>query len=189
MGRLTRVIPVLVCTAAFVLSVGTAGATVIGHEHYSGTESSSFDDCGFTLNVESEFRGNALLRVEKGGQAFLASDNYWFRDVLTNADTGGWFVVRGNGLFHEIKATHVRGTIYEFVAVESGQPFVIEDSAGKVVLRDRGTISFTYLFDTLGDGEPGGEFVEELEVSVRGPHPGFGDDLDFCGLAAELTGA
>jgi hypothetical protein len=96
-------------------------------------------------------------------------------------------VVRGHGLFHDIKATHVEGTIYEFVAVEAGQPFAIEDSNGNIVVRDRGVILHTYLFDTLGDGQPGGEFIEETQTTVHGPHPGVDSDV-FCETAAELTG-
>jgi hypothetical protein len=174
-----------------VLAFGAvpAAATVIGQEHYSGTDSFSFDDCGFTLEVQSEFFGHALLRVDKTGQAFLVKDKFWYRDVVTNPETGRWFVVQGNGLFHEIKATQISGTVYEFEAIEAGQPFAIVDSAGRVVVRDRGVIRHTYLFDTLGDSMPGGEFIEETGTVVHGPHPGFADDFPFCEIAAELTGA
>ena len=179
-----------VAAALLVLAiVGPAGATVIGHEHYSGDDTYSFDDCGFTINGVSHFEGVARLRVEKGGQAFLSSDNYSFRDVLTNADTGKWFVIRGNGIYHETTATLVSGNVYEFVAIESGQPFVMEDSSGNVVARDRGTIRQSFIFDTLGDGKPGGELIENTGLSVHGPHPGFADDFPFCELAAKLTGA
>ena len=130
-----------------------------------------------------------LLRVDKTGEAFLVADNYSYRGVFTNRETGEWFVQRGNALFHEIKATQVEGTIYEFVAVEAGQPFIIEDSAGNIVVRDRGVIRRTYLVDTLGDGEPGGEFIEDVAAVVHGPHPGFEPDFPFCEIAAELTGA
>ena len=116
-------------------------------------------------------------------------DKFWHRDVYTNPDTEEWFVVRGNGLFTEIKATLVSGNIYEFTAIEAGQPFVIEDSAGNVIVRDRGVIRSMALFDTLGDGVPGAEFIEETHLSVHGPHPAFADDFPFCEIAAELTGA
>jgi hypothetical protein len=98
-------------------------------------------------------------------------------------------VQRGKGLFHDTKATQTSGTIYEFVAIEAGQPFVIADSTGKVVVRDRGVIRTRYLFDTLGDGTPGGVFLEAIDISVHGPHPGFAEDFPFCEIAAELTGA
>ena len=175
--------------AVLALSVSPAAGTVVESGFYSGTDSFSFDDCGFTLNVESEFSGHFVLRADKDGQAFYGKDNFQFRDVLTNADTGQWFVIRGNGLFNEIKATPIEGNIYEFVAIEAGQPFVLEDSAGNVVVRDRGVIRHTALFDTFGDGEPGAEFIEETHTSVNGPHPGFAEDFPFCEIAAELTGA
>jgi hypothetical protein len=168
---------------------GTAAAKVIGQEHYSGTDSFSFDDCGFWLDGESEFSGNTSFRVDKGGEAFLVRDTYSYRDVLTNRDTGEWFVVRGHAVFHEIKGTQVEGSIYEFVAIEAGQPFVLEDSEGNVIVRDRGVIRRTALFDTLGDGEPGGIVLDETVDSLNGPHPSFADDFPFCEIAAELTGA
>jgi hypothetical protein len=182
-------IPALAVLAVLAFGGGPASATVIEQEHYSGTDSFSFDDCGFTLEGQVEFYGQALLRVDQGGEAFLVKDKFWYRIVFTNLDTGQSFVQRGNGLFHEIKATQVEGTIYEFVAIEAGQPFVIEDSAGNVVVRDRGVIRHTVLFDTLGDAMPGGEFLENVSDVVHGPHPGFAEDFPFCEIAAELTGA
>ena len=179
----------LAVLAVLAFGAGPAAATVIGQEHYSGTDSFSFDDCGFTLEVQSEFYGQALLRVDQTGQAFLVKDKFWYRDVMTNPETGKWFVVQGNGLFHDIKATQISGTVYEFEAIEAGQPFAILDSAGNVVVRDRGVIRHTYLFDTLGDSMPGGEFIEETGTVVHGPHPGFAEDFPFCEIAAELTGA
>jgi hypothetical protein len=175
--------------ALLVIGASPAAATVVESGFYSDTDSFSFDDCGFTLDVESEFSGHFVVRADKGGQAFYGKDNFSYRDVYTNPETGGWFVVRGNALFSEIKATQVSGNIYEFVAIEAGQPFVIEDSAGNVIVRDRGVIRHTALLDTLGDGEPGAEFIEETHTSVRGPHPGFAEDFPFCEIAAELTGA
>jgi hypothetical protein len=58
-----------------------------------------------------------------------------------------------------------------------------------VIVRDRGVIRHTVLFDTLGDGMPGGEFLAETDTDVNGPHPGFSPDFPFCEIAAELTGA
>jgi hypothetical protein len=182
-----RFLLVGVAAAALVAGGPPAEATVIEREHYSGTDTFTDTGCGFTLNGAATFYGQALLRVDKTGQAFLIKDVFHFRDVLTNPATGKWFVVTGHGLFHDIKATHVEGTIYEFVAVEAGQPFAIEDSNGNIVVRDRGVIRHTYLFDTLGDGQPGGEFIEETQTTVHGPHPGLDSDV-FCETAAELTG-
>lgn len=179
----------LATIAVLALGAGPAAGTVVESGFYSGTDSFSFDDCGFTIEGETEFYGHFRLRADKGGQAFYGMDKFWYRDVLTNADTGEWFVIRGNGLFSEIKAANVGGNVYEFVAIEAGQPFVVEDSSGRVIIRDRGVIRHTVLFDTLGDGAPGGILLEETHTSVHGPHPGFAEDFPFCEIAAELTGA
>ena len=79
------------------------------------------------------------------------------------------------------------GNVFEFRAVEAGQPFRVYDSAGRLVLRDRGSIVHRFLFDTLGDDIVGGQFVADLEPSVHGPHPGF--DTDFCEIIAPLIGS
>ena len=179
----------LATIAVLALGAGPAAGTVVESGFYSGTDSFSFDDCGFTIEGETEFYGHFRIRADKGGQAFYGMDKFWYRDVLTNADTGEWFVIRGNGLFSEIKAANVGGNVYEFVAIEAGQPFVVEDSSGRVIVRDRGVIRHTVLFDTLGDGAPGGILLEETHTSVHGPHPGFAEDFPFCEIAAELTGA
>ncbi|WP_446219964.1 carboxylesterase family protein [Micromonospora sp. IBHARD004] len=165
-----------------------AGATVVDQGHYSGTESSTYNDCGYPVQVQAEFSGNYVIRAgEHDNQsAFFVTDNYSYREVHTNLDTGEWFVLRGNGVFHDIRATRVEGSVFEFESVEAGQPFVVEDSAGNVVLRDRGAIRYRTLFDTGGDDEPGGTFLEFLGAQVSGPHPGF--FAGFCRIAGDLIG-
>jgi hypothetical protein len=66
------------------------------------------------------------------------------------------------------------------------QPFAVYDSAGNLVVRDRGSIHFHALFDTLGDDVPGGVFLQDLGADVHGPHPGF---EDFCGIITPLIGS
>jgi len=175
--------------AAVAIAAGPAAATVIGQDHYSGTNSfTDAETCeGMTFDVESTFHGQMLLRVAKGGQAFLVKDTYFFRDVWTNTATKKWFTIEGHATSHENQATLVSGNVYEFTAIEAGQPFAIVDSTGNTVVQDRGVIRRVYTFDTLGDGEPGGTFIEELATSVHGPHAGFADDFDLCGIAASLT--
>jgi hypothetical protein len=56
------------------------------------------------------------------------------------------------------------------------------------VLRDRGVIRSTILFDTLGDDTPGGEEVgERVTVRLAGRHPSF-DEVAFCAAVEELIG-
>ena len=181
-----RLLLVGVVAAASVIGAAPAAATVIEPVHYSVTDEFTEDDCGFTLNHVVTFYGQRHFRVDSTGQAFLEKDAYHYREVVTNPDTGQWFVIRAHGVYHEIKATQVEGTVYEFVLLQAGQPFVIEDAEGNVIVRDRGLIRFSFLFDTLGDGQPGGEFIEDTQFVSHGPHPGF--NVDLCEIAAELTG-
>jgi hypothetical protein len=168
-----------------------AGATIVDGGPYEIPYAFTYDDCGFPVEVEGLASGQYRIREGKGAEAgtFFLRDTFSYREVHTNLDTGLSFVQRGHGVFNEVQATPLGGTIFEFEAVEAGQPFVIEDSAGNVVVRDRGALRHRIIFDTLGDDEPGGAVLEELGTSVHGPHPGFADDFPFCEIAAELTEA
>jgi hypothetical protein len=176
----------LIATAAgllLLLSMAAApvGATVVLRDHYSDDYAFSFDDCGFWIDVTGHDSGVAHFRVGKGGldTAFLLLDNYAYRETWTRRDTGDFFTASGNGVFHETKATHVSGTVFEFTSIESGQPFIVRDANGNLVLRDRGVIRRVVQFDTLGDDVPGGAFVQDVSFSVHGPHPGL--EFDPCG--------
>ena len=57
------------------------------------------------------------------------------------------------------------------------------------MLRDRGAIWWTVVFDTLGDSRPGGEVIAETVDRVSGPHPLFEmDDAAFCSMVHDLIG-
>jgi hypothetical protein len=147
-------------------------------ESYSGEDNFPIDGfCGLDeVQLNVEFSGRVQIREGKGKQAgaFFVHDNFSVLETITNRQNGKSFTVSRDGVFQDIRATRVDGSIFEFVSHEVGQPFVVRDMDGNVVLRDRGAITFTYLFDTLGDDVPGGEFIEELDVRISGPHPGFG---------------
>lgn len=190
--RWIRKLTVLVALAAPMLALSPAAhATIVERGEFAGTDTGSFDDCGFQIDSIFEFSGRFWIRAdgkEGTSQAFFGNSQFEFREVLTNHDTGEWFVVRGDFLFKDVKATQVEGNVYRFRQHQAGQPFVVEDSTGNVVVRDRGLIVFDQLFDTLGDDAPGGEELSVDVQAVHGPHPGFAEDFDFCALARELIG-
>jgi hypothetical protein len=165
---------------ALALGVGPVGATILPNDRYADDYSFSFNDCGFWIDVTGHDEGVAHLRVGKGDKAtaFFLHDNYSFNETWTRRDTGEFFTVSGNGLFHETKATHIEGTIYAFTGIESGHPFVVRDASGNVVVRDSGVIVQVIEFDTLGDNVPGGTFIRDVSFTVHGPHPGL--DFDPC---------
>ncbi len=182
----------LVAVALLALAAMPAGATIFERGKYKDTYAHSYDDCGFAVQVEGTAWGQYRLRQGKGktATAFFLRDRFNYREVHTNVETGAWFVIRGRGVFNEVKARRVEGNIFRFTSIEAGQPFVVENSAGEVVLRDRGVIRRTILFDTEGDNVPGGKELEFLGAEVRGPHPGFDmSDEDFCAMVTRLIGS
>ena len=92
----------------------------------------------------------------------------------------------GNYSVHDLRATRIEGTIFEFVTHEAGQRFAVRDMDGNVVIRDRGALTYTYLFDEQGDDAPVGTFVADIDFRISGPHPGH--DVDFCTIVVSLIG-
>ncbi|MGL6278251.1 MAG: hypothetical protein ACRC50_01680 [Gaiella sp.] len=170
--------------------VGAGAATVIDRFRYSGTSGFSADGCGPVYDVAGTYSGTYKMRVTADGEGFPEQLNYAWRDVWTNRDTKKSFVVWGNGMWHDIKAEQIgTSTVYRFTVVDAGQQFVIEDMNGRVVSRDRGSIRVDYLWDTLGDGQPGGVFLGDDAVRINGPHPADAEGFPFCDIAAGLTAA
>ncbi len=164
-------------------------ARVVDSGTFSGTDSGI--ECG-SYARQSTFSGWFKIKAATpatDGQFFPYMQRFTYTDVITNPATGAFFTVSGRTLFREVRPRLVEGSVYTYRTKETGQPFVITDANGKVVSRDRGLIEFSYVFDTLGDSAPGGVFLQEPTlVRVAGPHPGFADTFDFCGLADQLIG-
>ena len=180
----------LAVTAAAVVAIGAppAGAAVNYREHYEFTEVIPDNVCGYSLEFASTWTGSMIIRETKSGEAFLGKDTYRLRTVVTNLDNDKWFLITGHGTFKELSATHVEDDIYEFEAIDVGQPFEIRDADENLIARDRGRIRYTFLFDTFGDGQPGGEFASEPVFDLAGPHPSFDEDFPFCEIVDELVG-
>jgi len=181
-----RIVMGLVALALVATSiVASAQATVREREKYEGTWEFE-EDCGFPVDVTGAESGLFILREGKNQDdgVFPYSVRFEYREVWTNRATGDWFVIRGHGLFNEVTATRVEGNVFEFRSVEAGQPFVVEDSDGNVVERNRGSVRVTFLFDNGGDDEPGGFFGDVIDFRVAGPHPSL--DKHPCEYAVEL---
>ena len=177
-------------TVVAVLALAVpAQAKVVEHVHYSDSFSDDFEACGFAIHSEGSASGNARIRAGKHelATAFFALDNYEYSDTWTNTANGRTLTIWGNAIIRDVTARHVEGSIFKFTTVESGRPFNLSDGDGNVVLRDRGAIRSTYLFDTEGDDRRGRQFLEELALRVSGPHPGFDmPEEEFCALITPL---
>jgi hypothetical protein len=156
-------------------------------EHYSGTDSFSFDDCGFVIDGEVTFRG--LFMLKQGRQGDLTPylfNNYANHIVYTNPANGMWFTLDQNGLYKDLHITNVGGTIHAFEAINVGSQDLITDMDGNVVLHNRGLLRFRFTVDTKGDSDlSNDEFLTDFElVEDRGKHPGL--NLPFCEIASDL---
>ena len=193
----TRLVRVGVVTAvAFALTALTlalpARGEVILHDNFDDSFSEEFEQCGLTLRNDIAFRGTTHLRVGKGDLAsfFFLHLRLKQTETITNLANGRFLVIEANQVERDVRAQRVESSVFQVTSVVSGQPFVVRDMNGRVVLRDRGSIWFTALFDTGGDDVPGGDRLTDPEiVRISGPHPGSDlDDDGFCELVTDLIG-
>jgi hypothetical protein len=176
-----RLIPVVALVA--LAMAAPVRAAPIEWEHYSGTDSFDFSDCGFVIHDEVVFEGVFMLKAPKTeGAPPRLFDNY--HSIETLSANGRWATIEHQGLYKDLHITNVQGTIYQFVAMEAGQPFTVRDSNGNVLLRDRGVLFTTFQVDTLGDTDLGNDVFIDGSWSLlkdAGRHPGF--YIDFCAEA------
>ena len=178
-------LPMIVAIGLFTPTVAQA-APPYQHMRYSGSDSFTNTICGLDVTIDTEFHGVFTIRTVKdsGGQAFLAHDNHESVDTITNPDTGKQLIITTNDVFHEQRAKHVEGNAWMFEAVTAGT-FTLTTLDGTRLLRDRGVMKVRAVFDTLGDGQPGGILISEEVLAVHGPHA---DDSTFCStFLAQLT--
>lgn len=173
--------------AAGLAFAAPAGATVVDHSHYSGGQPPTAEDlCGITVLHSYEYHGSGTIRVGKGdlAGAFFGRSVTTYADTFTNEATGRTITISGHSNVHDVEATHLSGSIFRFVTIEAGAPFTMTADDGTVIYRDRGLIRETYTFDTGGDDVPGGTYLDQVDLRVSGPHPGYdATDEEFCAAA------
>lgn len=174
-----RLVPGLIGLLVLALA-GPVQAAPLVREHYSGTDSYDFNDCGFDVHVEVSFEGVFMLKKPRsdGAPPYLF-DNYEVHEILTA--NGRSLTFDHQGLYKDLRITHVEGTIYQFVAIEAGRPFVARAEDGTVLFHDRGLLKTTFQVDTLGDTDLSNDvFIEDSFELLKdaGSHPGF--YIDGC---------
>ena len=181
-SRARRWLGLIAATAiTMTLSAGSVSATVVERERVFGNhyEFTAWD-CGYPMQVVGVETHFIHLRQDRRvADIFFFTNNYSWRETWTAAD-GRSFTLSGNGIFKDVKAQSLGGSLYQFEFHENGQPFVITNSDGKVISRDRGNLTGRYTFD-FGDGS-----FNDLGVQLHGPHPMFG--VDLCLAVGPLTG-
>ena len=179
----------IAAAAALLVTGPPAGAAIFERSVYENHYEFSYDDCGFPVDVVGDVELRDRIRTGTGPDegVFFQRLRYSFTETQTNPETGAFVTIERHGLYNEVKATRISGSVFELVALDAGQPFSLYDSNGDLVLRDRGSIRLRVVFDTLGDDEPGGEVVTEFEPTLHGPHPAF--DADWCAIITPLIGS
>ena len=172
-------------TAAVVitmtLTAASASATVVQRERvFDNPYAFVAWDCGYPMQVVGVETHLIHVRADRRvDDNYFFTNNYAWRETWTAAD-GRSFTLSGNGIFKDVKARSLGGSLYAFEFHENGQPFVITDSSGRVVSRDRGNLTGSYTFDFET-----GEF-HFLGNQLHGPHPMSG--VDLCAAVQPLTG-
>ena len=191
MQRRCRLLGAVLATGALgLMAAPVADATMLEQFRFSDepyTDTATV--CGIDVTISGTDSGSGRVRIGKGrtASAFFEHVNFSFTETWTAAG-GRSVTVTGRATFHEIRAVPLGGTLFRFTAIETGQPFRLYAPDGTLLLRDRGVIRHSAIFNTLGDATPGGILVEELEPVVHGPHPGF-DDETLCPVLVPLLTA
>ena len=181
-----------VCSSlALIAGALPAQAEVINHQRFADSFSDDFELCGIPVHSDGEESGFFHQRVGTGDLDTLYLRAHQRHDHGDDHEPSQRQVPRdreprghpGN------EGNRVEGTIFQVSEVSAGQPFVLRDMTGAIVLHNRGAVRGTILFDTLGDDTPGGVVLEVIDVRISGPHPELDMDEDaFCAVVQDLIG-
>ncbi|WP_461472423.1 carboxylesterase family protein [Microbacterium sp. HJ5] len=174
---------VVAATLMLTLAMAGLGAAPAsaGQPPGSFSEEYSFEswDCGYPMQVEGQVSGRFRERPNPQGEGpALVHENVQFSETWTNAE-GATFTLSGRYLSKDLHITAVEGSVYQVIAQQSGQPFVIS-SGGEVIARDRGNVRITFTIDVETDA------FEFIDARLNGPHVGF--ETDLCKLVAPIVG-
>lgn len=171
----------LLATVALGAASAPVSATMYEHGSYEDTDSFSYDDCGFHVDVASSSGGRYSTRTGTGKDAgaFYSHNAFWWREVHVPSNGGRTLIISARQVFQETQGVRVSGNVFEFHARVPGT-ITVTDGSGNLVLRDAGVIKQVYRIDTLGDATPGGINFEMLSYTWSGPHPG--ETTDICTL-------
>jgi len=186
--QIAVVLPTAAAAAVAFAAPAVAGAPLENRTPYEGSR--TFTECDGAYEGVSTYSGTNTIQDTNPsleGEFFRFTDHYTFTDVLTNVDTGDYVVISGTGVFKELQPRSEGDGVFSYVTHDVGR-ITFSDSSGNVLIREAGMVVESWLFDTLNDGEPGGNVLDNGLVRVSGPHPTFPESFDFCGFLDEATG-
>ena len=188
---------VLALAAAGAVAAAIAPATaapIVRYNEVYDPPAEEFEDCGLALQEDAIFRFTGQIKAstpKTAGEYFRVHEHFSRTFVITNTENAKWVRVEDAGVFREGPGTIIEwdnppkgGPVVSYTTKSSGALTTVYNSDGRVLLRDRGSISEAYIFDTGGDGAPGGgEFLGGELVKASGHLPSFAlDDDALCEL-------
>ena len=173
----------LVAAATATSFAAPAQARTVDHWQWSEDRSYTVSDCGFPTDVTDHFEGNGVARTTGGSAEGVAMAQYTSRfvAVTTNPANGKSFTLTQRSMFQERGLTDLGGGLWGYSVHQAGQPFVITDGTGRVVVRDRGLVRFAGVYDATLD-----QVVSFEATGVAGPHAGL--TMDLCDVTRDLIG-
>ncbi|MGW5240291.1 hypothetical protein ACWEOW_15280 [Monashia sp. NPDC004114] len=166
---------------AAVVGAPAAQAAIWGQFKIDNQFAASFDECGIPIDYTWQGTGIQTVRTIDGtDQAYLGSANVHIDETWTNAANGKWFAGTSHINMRDTSGTHIEGDIWRFDVKTTIGDATYTSSDGTVLYRDSGLVREYYIFDTLGDHQPGGEFVDGGFIRANGHFT----SPDFCELVA-----
>ena len=160
-----------VVLASIAIAAAPVSAGTLAHEHYSGSDAGTWSDCGPTYEFEGRWEGLFILKPGRAGDPTpYLTDNYEWHWINRNPENGKWFSERGQGQYKDVKITNLSGTVYRFIAQESGSPYTITTSDGEKISMDRGLLRYQFDVDTLGDDDLDNDIFIEGSDSLIADH-------------------
>ncbi|MEO5662253.1 MAG: hypothetical protein ABIR39_03130 [Nocardioides sp.] len=168
----------LIAALGIITVAAPANAAIYERMKWDDSFSDTFDDCGLEgLEYDWEGHGVAIIRTVAGtDEAYLGSNTFHYAETFTNPANGKSFTVTGNVRTRETSATHIEGNLWAFTNKDSGGSWVLRNSAGKILFHDAGTVEYTIVWDTLGDGQPSAEYVSDQLDAIHGHF----NEVSFC---------
>lgn len=172
-----------------LLMVGPAAAKPLAHERYAWTDSCTWDDCGPTYATEGTWAQTVLYKEARQDGPPMITWRYDWEAVTRNPDNDKSVTEYGKGMWKDLRAWPVEGTVYHSVTQQVGATYTLETADGTKIVMDNGLARFEFYADPGPDpADPSDDFfvTHPMVVAAHGLHQSW--DVDFCTLVNELLG-
>jgi hypothetical protein len=164
-------------------------AKPLAHERWEWPVYDAWSDCGPAYVTEGTWVQDLLYKEARGDGPPLITWHYDSELVTRNPRNGKYVTESFKGIWKDLKGWPVEGTIYHFVAQQTGGSYTLVDSDGKQVLKDRGLLRLEFDADVGPDpADPldNSGIINDVLLALHGPHQSW--DVDYCEILDDLIG-